>query len=295
MDSKAVPAHLTPRAATALGMGLEARCAEAWREHWVPHPQAKQLLGLLQDLVDMPRQASWPNLLISGESGMGKTMIVRRFHGGMPAVLDDDNNPTTPVVYMEAPLPEQDLFWNELLRSLNVSFRLNDRPDNKRDQALRTLFRLECRLLVIDEIHNSVVGTPREQQKFLALLKSLSNKLGIPMVAIGTPKAMNALGVDEQTWRRFRTFAIPLMPFGLTFQGFLKAYERHLPLPEPSGLWTPEFSAFIHRRSRGGMLGEVTRLVRAGAVRAIRAGDGQITPDHIAADPLAEVSRRAGP
>lgn len=295
MDGGAVPAHLTPRAATALGLDLEARCEEMWREHWVPHPQAKQLMALLKDLVDMPRQAAWPNLLVSGESGMGKTMIMNRFRLSQPPQIDAENNPSTPVIYMEAPLPEQDLFWNELLEALNVSYRRNDRLEAKRDQALRVLARLDCRLLIIDEIHNSVVGTPREQQKFLVLLKSLSNKLGIPMVAVGTPKAMNAIAVDEQTWRRFRAFPIPLMPFGRTFQGFLKAYERHLPLPEPSGLWAPEFSAAIHRRSRGGMLGEVTRLVRAAGVEAMRRGDAAITLEHIKGDPLAQVSRGTGP
>ena len=41
------------------------------------YPRAQQALAMLEDLIVFPQRARMPNLLIVGESGMGKTMIKR--------------------------------------------------------------------------------------------------------------------------------------------------------------------------------------------------------------------------
>ena len=277
--------HLLPKAAAVMDEGLEVRFEEMWRDHWVEHPQAYQALGLLRDMVTRTRAANWPSLLLSGPPGVGKTMIVDRFRAEHQVRIDDEGRPIVHVVKFDMTPPVEGRFWGAVLDALNVSYRDGDRVESKMRQALDVLFLINCRLVVIDEIHNTLVGSLREQQSFLAILKTLLNRLGIPFVAIGTTKAMRALNTDDQLWKRFRTFQLTKMPLNKSFQGFLKAYERHLPLAERSDIWRVEVANAIHARSHGGQLSEVTRLVREAGVRALRRGDERITLAHIEADP----------
>jgi replication-associated recombination protein RarA len=256
-----------------------------WQDHWVEHPQAEQAVGLLRDMIVRSSRANWPNLLLSGPPGVGKTMIVDRFRAEHQVRIDDEGRPIVQIIKFDMTPPVEGRFWGAMLDALNVSYRDGDRVESKMRQAQDVLFSINCRLVVIDEIHNTLVGSVREQQSFLAILKTLLNQLGIPFVAIGTSKAMRALNTDDQLWKRFRTFQLTKMPLNKSFQGFLKAYEKHLPLSEPSNLWKADLAHAIHSRSHGGQLSEVTRLVRDAGVRALRMGDEAITLEHIKSDP----------
>lgn len=284
MIARLKPAHLTEAAAGFLERPVEDRVYEARRDHWVGYPRAKEGLQRMEDLLTHPRTARMPNILISGPSGIGKTTIVNRFLSLHPVRADNDGNAIVSTLAINmTTVPNESRFWSEMLRALDVCYREGDSPQRKKNQAHELLAFLNCRMLIIDEIHNLLTGGPREQRIFLALLKNLSNELGMPMVCVGTADAVRALSTDTQVSSRFVSFGLRRMKLDANFQGFLKAYERHLPLSEPSGLASPEMTQAIHRASDNGLIGEVSKILKEAAVEAIRTGRERITVESLEA------------
>lgn len=275
--------HLTAEAARLLDRSTEDRVFEIRCDHWVGYPRAKQALGALEDLLAHPRTSRMPNLLLTGPSGIGKTTITDRLKALHPVDTTAEGQAIIPIVSLNmTTVPSETRFWSEMLRMLHVSYRESDSPQRKKNQAFELLAYVRCRLLVIDEIHNVLTGGPREQRIFLTLLKNLSNELGIPLVCVGTGDAVRALHTDTQLSSRFTSFGLRKLPLDKSFLGFLATYERQLPLARPSNLASREIATAIHRESSGGLIGEVTKLIKAAAVAAVRSGEERITPDLLA-------------
>ncbi|MEY9101097.1 putative ATPase [Sinorhizobium fredii] len=71
--------HLTANAAALLGEADKQCIREIRSRRWLVYPRAKQVLDRLNLLVDHPRGTRMPSIAIYGDSGMGKTMIMKRF------------------------------------------------------------------------------------------------------------------------------------------------------------------------------------------------------------------------
>ena len=76
--------HLTPAAAPLLAESDERRIRAIRSRRWVLYPRAKQALDRLSRLLDHPRGTRMPSVAIYGDSGMGKTMIMKRFRDEHP-------------------------------------------------------------------------------------------------------------------------------------------------------------------------------------------------------------------
>nr|WP_281393087.1 TniB family NTP-binding protein [Roseibium litorale] len=83
--------HLTVRAAALLAETDERRIRAIRSRRWVLYPRAKQALGRLSALLDHPRGTRMPSVAIYGDSGMGKTMIMKRFRDEHPSMLQSAN------------------------------------------------------------------------------------------------------------------------------------------------------------------------------------------------------------
>jgi len=53
-------------------------------------------------------------------------------------------------------------------------------------------------MIMIDEGHNLLAGTHREQRRFLNVLRYLSNELEVSLVCIGVSEAVDAIRGDIQ-------------------------------------------------------------------------------------------------
>ena len=58
-------------------------------------------------------------------------------------------------------------------------------------------------MLVIDELHNILAGSPARQREFLALLRFLGNELRIPIVGVGTKEAYMAIPQRRSAGKSF--------------------------------------------------------------------------------------------
>jgi hypothetical protein len=67
---------------------------------------------------------------------------------------------------------------------------------------------MDVQVLLLDEVHNILAGTLREQRSVLNTLRYLSNELKISLVCFGVNEAREAIGGAVQLARRFEEFPL---------------------------------------------------------------------------------------
>lgn len=63
---------------------------------------------------------------------------------------------------------------------------------------------------MIDEVHNLLAGSYREQRRFLNMLRFLANDLRASLVVFGVNEALEAVRGDDQLARRLDGHYLPL-------------------------------------------------------------------------------------
>jgi len=229
--------HLTPLAAELLCEPSERRSRAILEEHWVLYPRAKHALGALNRLVTFPRTTRMPSIAIYGDSGMGKTMLMQRFCADHLARFDPEAGvERTPVLALQmAGKPGERRLYAQLLAALGLP------PPSPRasvvdleQSALRLLRAIGVQVLVIDEVHNILAGSHREQRVVLNTLRYLSNELKLSLVCFGIAEAREAISGDVQLARRFDEISLRRWSADAEFEALVASILRNLPLREPS-------------------------------------------------------------
>lgn len=269
--------HLDPSVVEVMSLPVEDRIAFAQQDRWIGYTKAQDALRSLSDLLAHPRTLRMPNLLLVGDSGNGKTTIIDKFCELHPVTPQPGGEPLAPVLTMGMPSePSEARFWTELLLALKIPHRDSDPVQRKKNQAHSVLTYVQCRMLVIDEIHNVLYGSARQQRQFLGVIKNLSNDLKLPIVAVGIRDAIRVLHTDTQLSSRFEAFGLPRWQLDSEFLRLLASFERLLPLAQPSGLANRELAIKLHSMS-GGTIGELSRILKRATVQAIRDRSEQVT------------------
>jgi hypothetical protein len=219
-----------------------------------------------------------PNLLIFGETNNGKTALAQRFvQRHLPRLGDDRNASRVPVVVMQAPpAPEERRFYRAILDQAFALFRPSSNIEDLQRETLRMLSTLSVKMLIIDEIQHVLAGPLLKQRHFLNVIKYMGNELQIPIVAVGTHDAFNAIQIDPQLANRFEPALLPRWTMDDDYLRLLSSFEVALPFEEPSGLMEPPLATKILTLS-GGTIGEISTLLRRAALRAIEDGSERIT------------------
>ncbi|EKE17286.1 MAG: hypothetical protein ACD_10C00523G0002, partial [uncultured bacterium] len=228
--------HLYPAARISAALSAEERIRRIRADRWVSYPRAEAALAKLEMLMSFPERARMPNLLLVGESGMGKTMIIEKFVRDHAARFDDATGRLhMPVVAVQMVSgPDESRFYRRILAAIGAPEPPRATLSILESLALRLLAELRPGMLVIDEIHSLQAGTIREQARFLNMLRFLGNELRVPLVCVGTAQARNALRTDDQLVRRFEAFALPPWAEGDDFTGLMSTLTRTLPLRRES-------------------------------------------------------------
>lgn len=138
----------------------------------------------------------------------------------------------------------------------------------------------------IDEAHDLLAGSYREQRCALNLLKGLANDLKIPVIAVGTEDARHAIQTDPQVASRFDPLHLARWKESDAFRNFVAAFGKLLPLRKASAFGQREMVRLLLDRSEG-ITGRATRLISRAAAEAIQDGSELVTLDRID-----EISRR---
>ena len=275
-------AHLTPLAAELLREPPGRRSRAILEERWVLYPRAKHALGALNRLVAHPRTTRMPSVAIYGDSGMGKTMLMERFCADHPARFDPEAGvERTPVLALQiAGKPGERRLYAQLLAALGLP------PPSPRasvvdleQSAMRLLRAIGVQVLVIDEVHNILAGSHREQRVVLNTLRFLSNELKLSLVCFGVAEAREAIGGDVQLARRFDEISLRRWSADAEFEALVASILRNLPLREPSLLSARSLRRLL--QVADGLTARVFRALNELAVEAIASGREQVTDEAV--------------
>ncbi|WP_428151172.1 TniB family NTP-binding protein [Caulobacter sp.] len=241
------------------------------RRPFILHGAAKDIhLRLEEALEDFPTEGD-AHILIVGDSGMGKSKLVKRFaalHG-----CPEDGSASAariPVLYVSFAITASPKgFLGRILERLNAPYSSNASSEVLYPLVLRLLRRIGLKMLIVDEVHHVFSGAKDRRLEALAVLKLLGNDLGITIVACGIDTALRAIQIDPQMVRRFDP--IPLNRWTVNDQsaGFLNSLEAHLPLAHASNLSEERILTWILTEAEG-LTGEIVGIVRRAAVEAIK-------------------------
>lgn len=244
---------------------------------WIGYSRAQQAMKKLESLFHHPMYHRMPNLLIIGPTNNGKTMIIENFNRKFPAIKDEKKNPNgdhlveLPILSIQMPSgPDLKRFYLALLEKINYGrYFLNSRLLEMDAIFFELVRKRKVRMIIIDEIHNLLAGSNKQQIQFLNLLRYIGNELRIPLTCVGTRDAYLAIRSDPQLENRFEPFLLPVWQLGEEFDSLLASFTRILPLKKRSELNNPDISSYILAKSEG-VIGEIATLIRRAAVYAIR-------------------------
>ena len=274
--------HLTDQTKKQLNLDDELRIASLNDDRWIGYPKAIKIINMLTDLVNQSRQIRPECLLIIGDSNIGKTTVIHQFCQKFYSIpIYDVNMGVTDVqrlvLTIQAPVKAnvKELYIN-ILEHFFVPFRPTDPESKLRHQALHLMRKFSTKMVIIDEIHNILSGTARQQLEVMNTLKYLSNELQLNIVGVGTKEAALVLHTDAQLASRFGVIDLPKWNLDEDFLRLLLSYKKLLPLKYDSDLASKEIAILLFEIS-GGNFGNLNKLLIECSKEAIRNGTEKIT------------------
>ena len=138
---------------------------------------------------------------------------------------------------------------------------------------------LGLRMIMIDEVHNLLAGTHREQRRFLNVLRYLSNELEASLVCLGVSEAVDAIRGDVQLARRLDEHHLPNWRDDAEFSDMIQTLIAAMPLQKKSNLRVKSLKQML--ALTGGVTSRIFALVKDLSIDAIRSGEECITDDVI--------------
>jgi hypothetical protein len=268
-----------------------ARIHHVRRPRYVEYDAGAAVLARLDWLFDHPKVARPPCSLIYADTNNGKTALAYKFGRDRNPREDSPEYGKRPVVYVHTP-PFTDLtgFCDAVLRSLKAPHR-SARLSAKWDHILQLLGAVGTRMLVLDEVNNLLIGKIDQRAMVMNGLKSLSNELRIPVVAMGTQDAVRVFQTDQQLGNRFEPMGLPRWTVSREYAVFIGRFAQGLELQQESQFRSRDIVGRIHGMAEG-LTGETCKLLTMAAEVAIRSGREIIDMDTLDEIPWVAPSER---
>ncbi|MDQ2735270.1 MAG: TniB family NTP-binding protein [Pseudomonadota bacterium] len=275
-------AHLSPGTRELLLLSDQVRIQSMQRDRWIDYARAGAVLDRLSRLLATPERDRMPCLLLHGESNIGKTQIVRKFIRDHPSTFDEQRGvEKRQIIGMQMPpLPDQQRFYSALLFQIGAPHSPKAGVSVLEGLTRTLLHAMKPRMLVVDEVHHLLAGSYREQRASMNLLKYLANDLQMSVVLVGTADAVVALQTDPQMSSRFTPMELPRWRESEEFRRFLHAFEKLLPLKQPSALAQRDLVQLV-LAATGGLTGAIAQLLTRAAEIAIRDRSERISLSHL--------------
>ncbi len=251
-----------------------------WKETWVPYGRAFAILMSLKKLVSQEPSNRPQGVVLYGDTNNGKTMLARTFRDRINEehAADTGADDKVPVVYVQTP-PEGDintLLWL-LLRELNVPTPVSATATRRYAQLLHVLPQSGTKMLIFDEVHNVLAATRNGQEKFLQVLKFLSNELRIPIMCIGTVEVLRAIQTNQQNGNRFEPISLGRWRYGKPFITFANGLAKSMGIDHKEFFQDSDFTSSLHLMSEG-LTGELRRILAHATSAAIEDDKDKFEP-----------------
>jgi hypothetical protein len=271
------PSHLTDEAANVLLGTPDERVYFIQSKRWIAYPKGVQILDHLSKMLKHPRTTRMPSLIVYGDSGMGKSMLVDKFMADCATGPGTDRgpNPNKVLVVELSGRPTERRLFSQILDAVDAPHSPRASIVDVERGAINILRNIGVQILVIDEIHNILAGSWREQRIVLNTLRFLSNELKVSLVCFGILEARDAINGDVQLARRFDAVTLPRWTAGKEFEQLVLAIVRNLPLREPSVLTVKGLRCVL--QLSGGVSSRIFRMLNDLAIQAIETGEERIT------------------
>jgi hypothetical protein len=252
------------------------------RDRWIGYPRSIEISEKLKGLMNHPIRQRMPNLLIVGPTNNGKSKVIQRFIAQCTPTVAPTDRIYLPVLLIEMPPePSSSRLYATIMHTLNAPLRQHARTLELEHTVVKLLRELEVRMVIVDEIHNLLAGSARQQRVVLNQLKFLGNQLRIPLVGVGTGDAWHAIKNDAQLANRFEPVTLPLWELNEDLLALLASFGKLFPLRERSFLADERIAELVLSRTDR-TIGEITALMETAAIRAIDTGVECLTYDVVA-------------
>lgn len=250
----------------------------------IEHPIYQEVQNILDDLRpdhDLVEYEYNPqHLFIIGESGVGKSRLVKRYAMANPYFTQVEEDGTEidvkPVVYAELPNPFTILeFYQTIVRALGAPQFAGVRVGDVKRQALSLLSELRVEMLILDEV-NYVLGSRYvNKSEAMEAFKHVSNAANVSVVLVGTPETKELTTLSFQYFRRFPRYELHrFKKCDNHFCSLLDRVEKHIAPPDLIGLGNLEtgLPQVLHAMS-GGLLGALIPILQTTYRKMLRQYD----------------------
>lgn len=257
---------------------------DKFKNGFVEHGRAKSILSAMQRVLDWGNAGEQNGsaarcLLITGDSGCGKTAVLKRFVARFN-MQTSAMSQSAPILYVQLP-SDCSARWLAIsvLRAMGVpeEFAARGNLETLTKRMEICLVKNGIRLLILDEFHHLLKST---NKKVLAdvteYIKAMLNTRACPIVMAGTRDAEQVYRENIQIQRRSMGHC-RLDPFDWRdeadredFLNIMDAFEANFPLKFNDISLSAEGTAWRLHRMAEGNLGRVVDFLYAVAARALQ-------------------------
>jgi hypothetical protein len=141
------------------------------RDRWVRYPIGDAGVRRLQELLATPPRVRMPCMLIYGVSGAGKSMLLEKFQRDHAQTGERRSGRRMIIAAELPPVPLLSSLYAEIIRSMNADVSPTTRLHELECTAVNMLAHASPRMLFIDEIHNLLSYSARDQRAALNAIK----------------------------------------------------------------------------------------------------------------------------